>query len=272
MLLPSLMLTLFVGTTPTTMQFTVDGLPREALVYAPEKLDSPAPVIFGFHGHGGSMRSASRTFHFHELWPEAIVVYMQGVPTPGRLTDPEGKRNGWQHNQGDHNDRDLKFFDAVLTALKEKYKVDDKRIFASGHSNGGGFTYLLWLSRSDRLAGVVASAAGGRGITKLKPKNAMHIAGRNDPLVKFAGQQLTMNAVRQTLNLTTDAVPWNDKGRKYQTKEGYSWIEVIHDGDHKYPAFAPDLTIRFFKEIKIVDGSIEPTISDSKENKTQAVK
>ena len=69
----------------------------------------------------------------------------------------------------------------------------------------------------------------------------MHIAGRNDPLVKVAGQQLTMNAVRQTLNLTTDAVPWNDKGRKYQTKEGYSWIEVIHDGDHKYPAFAPDL-------------------------------
>jgi len=272
MLLPSLMLTLFVGTTPTTMQFTVDGLPREALVYAPEKLDSPAPVIFGFHGHGGSMRSASRTFHFHELWPEAIVVYMQGVPTPGRLTDPEGKRNGWQHNQGDHNDRDLKFFDAVLTALKEKYKVDDKRIFASGHSNGGGFTYLLWLSRSDRLAGVVASAAGGRGITKLKPKNAMHIAGRNDPLVKFAGQQLTMNAVRQTLGCTNDPVPWNEKGRKYQTKDGSSWIEVIHDGDHKYPSFAPDLTIRFFKEIKIVDGSIEPTISDSKENKTQAVK
>lgn len=272
MLLPTLLFALLLGSNPTTMQFTVDGQQREALVYVPENIDSPAPVVFGFHGHGGNMRSASRTFHFHELWPEAIVVYMQGVPTPGRLTDPEGKRNGWQHNQGDHKDRDLKFFDAVLTALKEKYKVDDKRIFASGHSNGGGFTYLLWLSRGDRLAGVAASAAGGRGITNLKPKNAMHIAGRNDPLVTFAGQQLTMNAVRKTLGCTTESTPWNENGLKYETKEGFSWIEVIHDGDHKYPSFAPDLTIRFFKEIKPSDGSNVQSRNDNTKKDTQAKK
>lgn len=272
MLLPSLMLALLVGTNPTTMQLTVDGLQREALVYSPENLESPAPVVFGFHGHGGTMRSASRTFHFHELWPEALVVYMQGVPTPGRLTDPAGKRNGWQHNQGDHNDRDLKFFDAVLTDLKEKYKVDDQRIFASGHSNGGGFTYLLWLSRGERLTGFAASAAGGRGITKLKPNNAMHIAGRNDPLVKFAGQQLTMNTVRQTLGCTNESVSWNEKGRKYQTKEGFSWIEIIHDGDHKYPSFAPNLTIRFFKEIKTGDSSNEQKPTDSRESKNRIEK
>jgi len=27
-----------------------------------------------FHGHGGSMRNAVRSFGYHALWPEAIVV------------------------------------------------------------------------------------------------------------------------------------------------------------------------------------------------------
>lgn len=130
------------------MTWTVGELTREALVYLPsKKSDDAAPVVFGFHGHGGSSQNAARSFGFEKLWPEAIVVYMQGIPTPGRLTDPEGKRNGWQSDAGDQGDRDLKFFDAVLATLREKYKVDDRRIYSSGHSNGGGFTYLLWAKR-----------------------------------------------------------------------------------------------------------------------------
>ncbi|MEI9864297.1 MAG: hypothetical protein WDN00_07025 [Limisphaerales bacterium] len=43
----------------------------------------------------------------------------------------------------------MKFFDAVLARLKQDYKVDAKRIYCTGHSNGGGFTYLLWLARGD---------------------------------------------------------------------------------------------------------------------------
>ena len=77
---------------------------------------------------------------------------MQGLPTPGQLTDPEGKRNGWQKTVGDQKDRDLKFFDAVLTKLKADYKVDESRIYSMGHSNGGGFTYLLWAARGDQFA------------------------------------------------------------------------------------------------------------------------
>ena len=34
------------------------------------------------------MYFAARGMAFHNVWPEAIVVYMQGLNTPGRLTDP----------------------------------------------------------------------------------------------------------------------------------------------------------------------------------------
>ncbi len=139
------------------MTWTINREAREALVYLPkQKTAGGSPVVFGFHGHGGNMQNAERSFGFEKLWPEAIVVYMQGLPTPGQLTDPEGQRNGWQHDAEQKGGRDLKFFDAVLKTLREKHEIDKNRIYASGHSNGGGFSYLLWTdarkcSRPSRL-------------------------------------------------------------------------------------------------------------------------
>ena len=138
----------------TRMEWKVDGVAREALVYAPATAKTdPSPVVFAFHGHGGTMKYAANKFAYHKHWPEAIVVYMQGLNTPGALTDPEGKLPGWQKTFGDQGDRDLKFFDAVLATLKKDYKVDEKRIYATGHSNGGGFTYLLWAAPWRRVRG-----------------------------------------------------------------------------------------------------------------------
>src|SRR5438477_4485760 len=102
-------------------EWTVDGTSREALLYIPAAAKStPSPVVFAFHGHGGTMRNAAVTFDYQHVWPEAIVVYIQGLNTPGLLTDPEGKRPGWQSAPGGQGDRDLKFFDAVLASLKSE--------------------------------------------------------------------------------------------------------------------------------------------------------
>ena len=59
---------------------------REALVYAPATTKTdPSPVVFAFHGHGGTMKFAATKFAYHKHWPEAIAVYMQGLKTPGTL-------------------------------------------------------------------------------------------------------------------------------------------------------------------------------------------
>src|SRR6266568_3664150 len=79
----------------TRRELTVDGVVPQGLVYVPAQARTNAtPVVFAFHGHGGSMRNAARSFGYHALWPEAIVVYLQGLNTPGRLTDPDGKNPG----------------------------------------------------------------------------------------------------------------------------------------------------------------------------------
>lgn len=158
----------------------MDGVVREALIYAPATARTKAtPVVFVFHGHGGNMNQVARSFGLHTLWPEALVIYPQGLNTPGRLTDPEGKRAGWQKEVGDQGDRDLKFFDTMLESLKKDYKVDTRRIYATGHSNGGAFTYLLWAARGDRFAAFAPSAAATsrEHLSQFKPKPVLHVAG-----------------------------------------------------------------------------------------------
>src|ERR1035438_688797 len=62
--------------TLTRREWTVDGAVREALVYAPPQASTNAsPVVFVFHGHGGSMQNAARSFALQRVWPAAIVVY-----------------------------------------------------------------------------------------------------------------------------------------------------------------------------------------------------
>src|SRR5687768_9724123 len=55
-------------------EWKVGDTTREALVHVPEAAKTTlAPVIFAYHGHGGTMQRAAVMFDFHRAWPEAIV-------------------------------------------------------------------------------------------------------------------------------------------------------------------------------------------------------
>jgi polyhydroxybutyrate depolymerase len=197
------------------------------------------------------MEGAARLFGIHTVWPEAVVVYPQGLKTPGRLTDPEGKRSGWQHAAGAQGDRDLRFFDAMLETMRKDLRVDTNRVYSTGHSNGGGFTYLLWLARGDRLAAIAPSAAAGiRNADpgkRPRPLPVMHIGGTADPLVKFEWQRAAMDAVR-TLNQCGEGMPWAPMCTQYVSKVGAPLVEYIHPGTHNFPAEAPAAIVKFFRE------------------------
>ena len=235
----------------TRHEVTVDGVTREALVSIPAKAKTePTPLVFAFHGHGGNMQNSARMYHIHTLWPEAIVVYPQGLNTPGQLTDPEGKKPGWQGAAGAQGDRDLKFFDAMLASLDAEFKVDPKRIYSTGHSNGGGFTYLLWAERGEKFAAFGPSAAAARGAQgRLKPKPVLHVGGENDPLVKFEWQKMMIEYVKK-VNGCGEGQSWEGTTgcTLYPSKIGAPVVTFIHPGTHTYPAEAPALIVKFFKQ------------------------
>lgn len=234
------------------MNWQVDGEQRVALVHMPvgASVQLP-PLVFGFHGHGGRAQGAARKFRLHKLWPEAVVVYMQGVPTPGRLNDPQGKKTGWQHDPAAFDGRDLKFFDAVLETMMKQHDINPARIYATGHSNGGGFTYLLWLNRQDVFAAIAPSAAAHQALKDAEPVPVpvMHIAGRKDTLVKFEWQKAVMKRVCEINQCGREGVPWADGAcQRFATSDRAPLLSCIHDGGHNYPVIAPELIVRFFQE------------------------
>jgi polyhydroxybutyrate depolymerase len=218
----------------TTKTWKVGGATRSALVHLPEKTEG-APVIFAFHGHGGTSRHSARKMHLETLWPEAIVIYPQGLPTvTGR--DPQGKRAGWLMPPGLLNaNRDLAFFDAMLATTKTEWKADSKRIYVTGHSNGAGFTFCLWGTRPDTFAAVAPIAGGGgRFLTGATPCPALIIGDRNDPIVSWeTTQQPAIDAAKK---LNGDKFP----------------VEVIeHSAGHGYPDSVPAKIVAFFKRFAL---------------------
>lgn len=234
---------------PMSRTWDVDGVTRTALVYGPSrKTDDKAPLVFDFHGHGGTAKNAARAHHLHEAWPEAVVVYMQGLNTPGKLTDPDGKKPGWQSGPGDQKDRDLKFFDAVLASVKKEFPVDEKRIYATGHSNGGAFTYLLWAKRGDTFAAFApVAAAAGLYFREAKPKPVFHAASESDPLVTFAMQQRTLDFVKKLNGCTDKGEEWAKDCQRFAAPAGNSVVIYLHDEGHRYPEATPALIVKYFK-------------------------
>ncbi len=232
------------------LKFTVDGVEREALIYAPATAKTAAaPVVFVFHGHGGTAHNAQRSFTMDKLWPEAVSVTMQGLNTPGRLTDPEGKKPGWQSSAGVMGDRDLKFFDAVLARVRADYKVDEQRIYATGHSNGGQFCYVLWAERGETFAAFApSSAVSAESVRKMKPKPAMHIAGKADPLVRFEWQKRMMDMVKRLNGCPPEGDEWGKDSTIFGAKSATPFVAILHEGGHGLAADAPAQVVRFFKE------------------------
>lgn len=230
----------------------VDDVERHGLVFIPAGAKaSPTPVVFVFHGHGGSSQNALNSFAMNKAWPEAISVYPQGLNTPGKLTDPQGKKAGWQVGAGDQGNRDLKLFDTMLESLKKDYKIDEMRIYSTGHSNGGGFTYLLWAERGDLFAAMGPStAAGWRASDKLRPKPLFHIASKNDQLVKYEWQKSMIDKVIK-LNSTGDPIAMNDDKHctLYPSKDGHDVVVYLDEGGHKFAGKdAVTAMVKFFKD------------------------
>ena len=122
-----------------------------------------------------------------------------------------------------------------------------------GHSNGAAFSYILWQARPDVLA-AVGSVAGSLTIKArdLKPLPVIHVAGENDPLVKFAWQQATFAAVRRFNGCTDAGKPYAKEGvleaTLFTSSKGSPLVTAIHQGGHEYPKGSSERIGRFFKE------------------------
>ncbi len=225
------------------MTWTIDGVQREALVFPPKNAGTgKVPVVFGFHWHGGTMQQDTRVFRFQKVWPEAIVVYMQGLATrASRAGD-----SGWQHAMGEFDDRDLKFLDAVLASLREKYPIDDRRIYGSGFSDGAGFTYFLWSARADTFAAFAIVAGRMDPSVRLTvPKPVYYSVGKMDR--GFQEIMQVVDTVRDLNGTSASGEPCGEDCTLYSSSKGAPVVAYIHPHGHVYPLPISDKFVEFFK-------------------------
>lgn len=235
---------------PEKLTLDINGVKREALLVLPSgpAPSAGAPLIFAFHGHGGTARNSMRNFALHKLWPEAIVVYMQGLPGVKGATDPEGKKAGWQKSPGELEDRDLKFFDATLKEITSKHKVNAKRIYAMGHSNGSRFVCVLMNKRGETLAACATSGGQGGGLWRdIAPIPLLAIAGEKDPLVPFAGQKLSIEALAKRYEVDPAKTAKHGQVEVMTGKDGVEIATYFHPGGHEWTKEMNTEIVNFFR-------------------------
>ena len=244
--------------------WTIGSDKREALVFAPtvEPAGEKHPVILAFHGHGGNMQNTANQMNFQTTWPEAVVIYPQGLKGRAAVTqDPENAQKfnfGWQLWPGEYDDRDLKFFDRMLETMRQKFAVDDRRIYAAGFSNGAIFCYVLWAKRAQTLAaiGPVAACLSSElpfpGPTELtRPLPVMHIAGLMDPKVLLEWQAATITVDRKVNDAPLQqGEACGDCCVLYQSSVQAPVKALFFTGGHEYPAWASAEFVKFFKAHK----------------------
>jgi polyhydroxybutyrate depolymerase len=169
----------------------VGGRQRTYRFYVPARLpDGPVPLLVGLHGGtgwGDQFAAATGV----EGWAEAngfIVVHPDGVPV--------GRTRGGVWNGGvccgvaaREGVDDVAFIAALLDRLAQEHDIDESRIFAFGHSNGGIMSYRLACELGDRIAavGVVAGTLGVDACDPAQPVSVLHIHGTADENLPITG-------------------------------------------------------------------------------------
>jgi poly(3-hydroxybutyrate) depolymerase len=117
---------------------TVDGVAREFYVFAPTRVRSGkavnVPVVFVFHGGGGS----GREFHSRSGWLKVAEErdFIAVFPTGSRSANAPAPRTGWTRN-------DIGFFKYMREFVLQTYRADASRIYVSGQSAGGAMTQFV---------------------------------------------------------------------------------------------------------------------------------
>jgi polyhydroxybutyrate depolymerase len=167
--------------------FVSSGEQREYLLHVPKSYDRtrPTPLVISLHGaalYGAAQKEISQWNRVADA-EGFIVVYPSGVKGRGLRVWRMGSEMG--------GTKDVEFIAKLIDTLSAHYNIDPARIYANGLSNGGGMSFALSCTMSDRIA-----AVGTVGAAQLlpfewcpnpKPVPLINFHGTADPAAAYKG-------------------------------------------------------------------------------------
>jgi polyhydroxybutyrate depolymerase len=174
---------------PESDRYTIDvaGKMREYILAVPADYDSAKPyrLIFGWHPWGGSAQQVAGNGNSGyyglqgEADGEAIFVAPEGLPFGGDSL-------GW----GNEGGQDIAFLEAMLDKFRSELCIDDDRIFSTGFSFGGMFSFAAGCSPGGMMR-AVAPQAGNISVAGCengdRPVALMGFHGTADTVVAIDG-------------------------------------------------------------------------------------
>ncbi len=148
------------GNSTITLQF--GGTNRRYLLHLPPAYDGTKrlPLVFDVHGYT-SFASEQRT---RSKWD--VMADKEGFV----LIDPDGVDESWNAGSccGGNKQDDVGFFREMVKKSIAELCIDSKRVYVSGHSNGGAMTYRLACEAADIFA-AVAPVCGWMTVNSCNP-------------------------------------------------------------------------------------------------------
>ena len=223
----------------TTLTMTYGGLVRTALVHTPDgwqNADSRM-LVLNFHGFTSDGLQEEVLSRMNGAADEHgfVVVYPYGVAQSWNAGKCCG--DAWTNSVDD-----VGFVRALLYRLESDYCIDDKRVYATGMSNGGFLSHRLGCEVADRFA-AIAPVAGVMGIDPMdckppRPVPVIEFHGTKDPLVPYDGGNPVLNiGVAGTLDFPSVA----DTVQTWRTIDGCAGASttIYQNGDATCVSWAP---------------------------------
>ena len=246
-----------VQTGKMTKELIVNGTTREYIIYVPENYTgtSSLPLILSFHGLTSNMEFNFNYTNFNQLAEDENFI----------VVHPNGIDNRWTVNTS--NNSDIDFIKALLDQLENDYKIESNRIYSTGMSNGGNFSFTLACGLNNRIA-AIASVTGLMLQVAIgdcfptRPLAILHIHGTEDPIANYAFVQGGLD-FWTSHNNTDDLpiisnIPDSNSGdgstaERFEYLNGDSDVEVQHlkitGGGHEWPGHSGNMDINASEEV-----------------------
>ena len=158
------------------------------------------PLLIGFHGAGSTGPQFESYTGFSALGDRLgfIAVYPQGL----------GDLSNWDSMP---NSTDVPFVSDLIDQIESRCGVDPARIYATGHSRGGGMANRLGCELADRIA-AIAPVSGdyefGDTCSPSRPIPVVSFHGTADPILPYNGFGLPGEIHESYLRIGTPIPAW----------------------------------------------------------------
>jgi polyhydroxybutyrate depolymerase len=200
---------------------SIGGITRVYQVYRPANARDGAAAVMVLHGGSQSMHKIfSDKGGANLAWIDiadregAVLIAPNG--THRRTARGTGDRQNWNDYRADTQRAkvdDVAFLRRVVEDETRAQRLDPKRIFVTGGSNGGMMTFRMLIDAPELFAGGAAFIAnmpvGADNLPRpARPTPLMIVNGTADPLVKWSGGVVANDDERGATISTSETVAW----------------------------------------------------------------